>query len=437
MAIAFDAASGTAYSLVSIGTVPHTCTGLNLLLTVGVRTNSLDPGTVTYNGVSLTKIAVGSAAAPQNASLWYLLNPATGAHDIVVKTSGAERLAFGGISLSGVRQGNQPDSVGSAVGTSAQPKKTLVSVADQSWIIAAIANNSAGNALTGTIGDQRWLGTSISNGWGQGLSFGPYGAGGGDIAGSTDSSSSAWGIAAASFAPAAIVSNLIQSAGTSALASTGPSATWLSNTTTGNMIVVGVSITNAAVLGTVTSVTDTQSNTYTRAARVAGTDAKVINNELWYATNIVGGAGSVTVNNTLDNIAIYAREYSGGYNFLDAVGSAVGSSTTPNAGTTGVPLQNNELVIVTSADENGASQTYTAAGAFGDMVGTTTTATGVSMSDNIINTGGAQTGTLTLGNTAGWASIGATFRRNANTNSTLLGTSGIVQGMGLSVKQNI
>src|ERR1035437_10005500 len=87
---------------------------------------------------------------------------------------------------------------------------------------------------------------------------------------------------------------LIQSSGTSALGLGSTSTVWGANTTTGNLIVVGVALTNALTLGTVSSVIDSQGNSYSKALSKAGTTlSDVLNTEIWYATNITGGAGSV------------------------------------------------------------------------------------------------------------------------------------------------
>jgi hypothetical protein len=202
---------------------------------------------------------------------------------------------------------------------------------------------------------------------------------------------------------------LIQSSGTSALGLGSTSTVWGSATTTGNLIVVGIALTNALTLGTVSSVTDSQGNSYTKALSKAGTNlTDVINTEIWYASNITGGAGSVTVNHTIDNAAMFAREYTG-FNTLDVTSSALGSSTTPNSGTSSATSQGTELLLVATGDDKGTSQTWAAAGAFGNMVGTATTLTGVSMEDHLLVATGAQTGTLTLGSAANWDSLLASF----------------------------
>lgn len=225
--------------------------------------------------------------------------------------------------------------------------------------------------------------------------------------------------------PLWVTGNLVQSSGTAALGLGSTSAVWASNTTTGNLIAVGVTLTNTTTLGTVTSVTDSQSNTYLKA--ISGTKSSslvsVIDEEIWYAKNITGGAGSVTVNHTIDNAAIYVREYSY-YNSLNVTNSAIGSSLTPNTGTVNTTI-GTQLLVISTGDDKGTTQTYAAAGSFADMLGTTTTLTGVSMEDGITMGTAAQTGTLTLGSSANWVSLMASFYNTVisknNTYKSLLG----------------
>src|ERR1035437_3533088 len=212
---------------------------------------------------------------------------------------------------------------------------------------------------------------------------------------------------------------LIQSSGTSALGLGSTSVTWGIVTTTGNMVVVGVALTNALTLGTVSSITDSQGNSYSKALQKAGTSlSDVLNTEIWYATNITGGAGSVTVNHTIDNAAMFAREYTG-FNTLDVTNAALGSSTTPNSGTSSATSQGTELLVVSTGDDKGATQTWAAAGLFGNMVGTATTLTGLSMEDQILVSTGAQTGTLTLGAAANWDSLLVSFYNAVAGSSTM------------------
>ena len=107
MALAFDAGSGSndgggaATSL----TWSHTCTGSELVLLVGAFLDNLTSDTitgVTYNGVALTKIlgAVGSSNEGYM-TFWYLIAPATGAHNVVVSFTPANNISACALSLTG------------------------------------------------------------------------------------------------------------------------------------------------------------------------------------------------------------------------------------------------------------------------------------------------------------------------------------------------
>lgn len=201
---------------------------------------------------------------------------------------------------------------------------------------------------------------------------------------------------------------LIQTIGAANLGLGSTLGTLPSNMTAGNMIVVGVTVTNALSVGTVSSITDGQSNAYTRAIRGTLSEAtSVIDEEIWYSAGITGGTGIITVNHTVDNAAIFVREYTG-VNTLDVTNSATGSSAAPNTGTV-TSTFGTELLVVSTGDDKGATQTYTLASNFQDLVGTTTTLTGLSMEDNAVYATGGQTGSTTFGAAANWVSLLASF----------------------------
>lgn len=116
-----------------------------------------------------------------------------------------------------------------------------------------------------------------------------------------------------------------------------------SNTTAGNLIVVSIKSTAA-----ITSVTDASGNTYYLATSKLATG---LDNEIWYAYNIVGGVKpviTVTSSSGGDTLAVVAQEFSGiqsDSNPLDktAVGSGTGGTvTTANTATLS---QADELVV--------------------------------------------------------------------------------------------
>jgi hypothetical protein len=107
MAIAFDTSSTSTMTSESVETFSHTCTGSNLVLFVhcGGGGNDASVASVTYNTVSLTqgKRETGSAGGFW-AEVWYLIAPATGAHNVVVTLNTADDVEVAASSYTGVAQ---------------------------------------------------------------------------------------------------------------------------------------------------------------------------------------------------------------------------------------------------------------------------------------------------------------------------------------------
>lgn len=142
MAVAFDtSALGTDGGT----TLSHTCTGSDLILIVAVADTQGDTLTATYNSVSMTRLINGSA---NSLSLFYLLNPSTGANTISVSGS-TNGLRIASASYTGVSQVNFPNSY--TVDTSAGSSKTVstVSSISNSWLInASTCGASASPSIT-------------------------------------------------------------------------------------------------------------------------------------------------------------------------------------------------------------------------------------------------------------------------------------------------
>src|SRR5437016_3064177 len=105
MAIARDNNSLGAFSASPL-TFSHTCTGSNLILFVYVWKNATTDliNTVTYNGVTMTAVNAGvTDGASDYGKMYYLLNPATGAHNVVVTVSSGSVAAYAA-SYTGVSQ---------------------------------------------------------------------------------------------------------------------------------------------------------------------------------------------------------------------------------------------------------------------------------------------------------------------------------------------
>lgn len=133
MAIAFDASSsGTGNPIPAI---THTCTGSNLLLLAGIRSQS-NTTTASYNSVAMTRI--GSAFNVGGTDwdhFFYLLGPSTGANSLTFANLGAGSSWAAAASYTGVSQSGQPDSSSSNNGSSTTPSASTTTIADNSWIM--------------------------------------------------------------------------------------------------------------------------------------------------------------------------------------------------------------------------------------------------------------------------------------------------------------
>src|SRR5450759_1005997 len=117
---------------------------------------------VTYNGISMTKLAstVTVPTANQVISGYYLANPASGAHNVVISLSSGY-LAAASMSYTGVKQSGLPDSINTATasaGTGTTERGHIGGFAD---FIGCDSNG----ALTPP-GSKSLQGTATSGDWG-------------------------------------------------------------------------------------------------------------------------------------------------------------------------------------------------------------------------------------------------------------------------------
>lgn len=192
----------------------------------------------------------------------------------------------------------------------------------------------------------------------------------------------------------------------------------MGNTTSGNtMIVVVGDNSNSSAVGHVSTITDSQGNTYVQAVGVA--QSTNTNCEIWYAKNITGGT-TPTVTITLSAAAtengVIVREYSG----LDTISPL--DQTNSGAGTTGATLsssatstttQANELVVAGGVQTNGTSSWSLGSG-YGNLDQKSNAfASNVSVAaeDQTVSSTGTYTGTFGWsGSNGSWCVVIATFK---------------------------
>lgn len=204
---------------------------------------------------------------------------------------------------------------------------------------------------------------------------------------------------------------------TTAITATTVAATWSGNTTSGNLIIVGL----AGGIQHVSSITDSQGNTYT----VADTGHFSFSMcEIWYAKNITGGT-TPTVTATLasgEPATIHLYEVSGADTTspLDVHANASGNGVTANTPTvtSGATSNANDIVFAVGGVFLGAGTDAFSVGAgYTDFTSTNSTPTvGITVSsgaeDKIVSATGAQTATFGLSFTsATWEITLATFKQ--------------------------
>lgn len=177
MAIAFDAATfgGNNGGATNSLTFPHTITGTLPFLVVGVAGDTIggadDVTGVTYNGVAMTladKFTNASATNNRYAYLYWLIGPATGAHDVIVSATGTHYLLAGAASYTGAKATGQLDAHGATDSGAAASTlaSALLTGADNAWTVLFESGSSASSDPTAGAGVTRRANDTDFGTWG-------------------------------------------------------------------------------------------------------------------------------------------------------------------------------------------------------------------------------------------------------------------------------
>jgi hypothetical protein len=156
MAIGYDAVSTATETSSSSKTWSHTCTGSDRILFVGgwIRGNGNNCMGITYNGVAMTQIqtnVVSSTVYYDKGFLFYLINPATGANNVVATFNSANYNNGISVSYTGAKQSAQPDNSNTQTTTSTSTTDTITTVADNCWtVLLCSSSNASGTAGSGS-----------------------------------------------------------------------------------------------------------------------------------------------------------------------------------------------------------------------------------------------------------------------------------------------
>jgi hypothetical protein len=218
-------------------------------------------------------------------------------------------------------------------------------------------------------------------------------------------------------------SNAVQGSGVGSV-----SVGFPTNNTAGNLIIAFVRMSSSTQT---VSVTDTAGNTYTDAvSQVQSSDGHQI--YIFYAKNIARGANTVKATFSSTNkrpwLAIY--EYSGlsTTSPLDKTAAAQGSSSTPSTGATAMTQAASELAFV-GAGFNTPSFTGTVTAGTGYTLGQQDTNTSRAATEtSVVSSTGSYTGTFTLGGTANWSAVLATFAAAGTATAPTITTASLPNG---------
>lgn len=157
MAIQFDSSTAPAYSgAATTVTFSHTCSGTDRILFVHGTGNQSPTSTLsaTYNGVSMTEVnrSLDSVGTGVPTYLWYMINPPTGANNVVV-TSSSNGVVGSAVSYTGVNQTTPiPESNATPLNTSTTSMtKSLTTTVNNSWLVMTFRTGS-GSTLTAGAG---------------------------------------------------------------------------------------------------------------------------------------------------------------------------------------------------------------------------------------------------------------------------------------------
>lgn len=113
----------------------------------------------TYNGVSMTEAVEAGTGA--HACLYYLLNPDSGTHNVVVTMSGSADISMGAVSFTGADQA-APDDSDYEETSSTTTTVNLTSTVDNSWIATLVLSENQSCTFTAGTGVTELLESSSS-----------------------------------------------------------------------------------------------------------------------------------------------------------------------------------------------------------------------------------------------------------------------------------
>lgn len=152
MGILFDNSASLGNTTGTSLTTAYTVSGTNPVLHVGVATPTADNTdyitSVTYNGVTMSRVDTFHSPGQGGVYMYELVNPAVGTHDVVISASGSVPIYGVAHSLKSSLQTGQPDTSG---GTAADPTtsvtQNVTTTTNRCWLVS-VAGRKTGSSDT-------------------------------------------------------------------------------------------------------------------------------------------------------------------------------------------------------------------------------------------------------------------------------------------------
>lgn len=154
MAIAFDATTITNFftnGAVTSVTISHTTYGLDRLLLVPIEITANAVSGVTYAGTVMTYVDSVQSPSDRYKVLYYLLNPALGANNIIASYSSSQsQTIVGGYNYTGVKKTGGFDTSSTNTATASTTFSTTLTAAGNTWTMMVWRDNNGGNVTAGS-----------------------------------------------------------------------------------------------------------------------------------------------------------------------------------------------------------------------------------------------------------------------------------------------
>lgn len=295
MALALDGSVLSAISLTGTETTSLTVgNNANRILLVEYATyQGAGPSGITYNGVSLTKIVERVGSFNEQCSIWGLIAPDTGTHDVVISGAGSWS-AFGILSIYGADQ-TLPSNTNTGGGDSTTASLSLTSLVDNSWIVGVI-ESEPDPTMTTTSGVLDWdiEGASYQHGSGQHVVKATAGS---HTISSSLSYGARWNIALLELKEAATSTTSTSTTSTSSSTSTSSTSSSTSRTTSTSTTSTSTSVTTSTST-TSTSTSKTTSTSTTSTSSSTSTTSTSSSTTLTTSTSTTSTSTTTTVSMT-------------------------------------------------------------------------------------------------------------------------------------------